>query len=167
MDALTKFVIRKGIPLATNFSYRIKDKTIDYTVTDILLRYSKTSTKEEYKNSISHLKKATRELALSFLNGIGQRNAIIEVYGYEKYTRFEYTTMTLSLTEEPILFRVTNPELSNWVMQKKGDACYLYRQNEGVSNPMNIQQLFTELCTKFDPDDIEIDFVDNEDYIDT
>lgn len=162
MDALTKFVIKKGIPLSTSFSYPIKDRTIEYSTTDILLKYSKTSSKDEYKNSISHVKKATRELALSFINGIGQRNAIIEVYGYEKYTRFEYTTMNLSLTNEPILFRVTNPEVANWVMQKKGNACYLYRQDEKISDPMSIEQLFTELCTRFDPDDIEIDFVDGD-----
>ncbi|KGP81381.1 MULTISPECIES: hypothetical protein [Paenibacillus] len=162
MDKLVKLVIQKGISLQSRFSYQVKDQLVEYSISDILFDYKKAATLQEYKSTLSHMKSGvSKELALGLLEGIGQRNAIIKVLGIEKYSRLEYTTMTMGLSDQPISFKVIHPKPAIWWIQKKGDKCFLYPEGEIDPEAMTVQEFFKKLCANFDPDDIEIDFVDS------
>ncbi|KQN96973.1 hypothetical protein [Paenibacillus sp. Leaf72] len=154
MDALTKVIFKSGISFSESFQFRLREVVVTLTVSDIVKEHRKTASKEEFKNTVNHIKKANKLLALRFIKGMGQKQAIENFYGNERAKKLEYVMMSTSYTNEPVPFRVGEGDC--WILERQNEKCYLYRHGEEKSVSCTIDQLF-ERMLDFDLELLEID----------
>ncbi|MCL9662157.1 hypothetical protein L2089_15795 [Paenibacillus hunanensis] len=103
MNSLEKAVRNKGISYQHTFQYQIRDQEVVWTVGHILftLNQSKQLTKDNLKSHTSMVKQGTAELALTFLQGLGQTLAAEAILGEEEAKKYREVIEALSIIDTP------------------------------------------------------------------
>lgn len=135
MDVLTKAIYKKGIAFSHPFHYVVDENNFTLSVGDILEQINAGEGKADYSSSLNYIKRSPKNVALSFLEGIGLKMVHNQTLGKDA-KRISLILQMLAYTDKGVPLQVVNEigEVEDWILDRgRGNDYLLGRYGENLA----------------------------------